>query len=158
MGRQAHGGERRDRWSRPWRKARSPPRGRPGRRAQLPRGDAGVRRVGEPRRVVRAARSDELLAQFEHRVTRKERKVFSKNVAKARAKTSLRALTRLTHMVDGEPRFRSVPPLLVPLGDLLAASDVAAGVEEYLRGLVRGYKGISRDQRRLIDSYRVVDM
>ena len=34
------------------------------------------------------------------------------------ARTSLRAVTKLTERVDGELRFRSVPPLLVPLRDV----------------------------------------
>ncbi|MFN8164281.1 MAG: DUF2252 family protein, partial [Solirubrobacterales bacterium] len=36
-----------------------------------------------------------------------------KGVAKARAKDSLKALERLTHVADGELRFRGEPPLIV---------------------------------------------
>jgi hypothetical protein len=46
-------------------------------------------------------------------------KKAKKAEAKARAKDSLRALGRLSKMVDGELRFVGDPPLVVPLDDLL---------------------------------------
>ena len=42
-------------------------------------------------------------------------KRFERNVAKARTKDSLAAFTKLTQIVDGEPRIVSDPPLIVPV-------------------------------------------
>ena len=42
----------------------------------------------------------------------------------ARRKTSLRAVKKLTERVDGELRFRSVPPLLIPMRELFDSADV----------------------------------
>jgi hypothetical protein len=58
--------------------------------------------------------ASELVERFGGRLGQKDRIVFSEPFAKARRKTSLRALTKLTERVHGEVRFRSVPPLLVP--------------------------------------------
>ncbi len=48
-------------------------------------------------------------------------KQLRKGVEKARSKDSLRALERLTEVVDGELRIRSEPPLLVPGEELVEA-------------------------------------
>ena len=48
------------------------------------------------------------------------------NVEKARTKDSLKAFSKLTHLVDGEPRITSDPPLIVPI-DELAPEGNAAG-------------------------------
>ena len=38
-------------------------------------------------------------------------------------RTACRALSKLTRLVDGEPRFRSDPPLLIPIRELQEAGD-----------------------------------
>ena len=43
---------------------------------------------------------------------------MEKNVEKARTKDSLKAFSKLTHLVDGEPRIISDPPLIVPIDEL----------------------------------------
>jgi uncharacterized protein (DUF2252 family) len=76
-----------------------------------------------------------------------------KGVAKARAKDSLRALARLTETVDGELRFRSEPPLLVPGEELIAAHgrDPAVVLEDVLRV----YRDtLPADRQHLLDGYR----
>ena len=60
-----------------------------------------------------------LAAEVERRFGRRDREAFSATRRKAEAKSSLRALTKLTDVVDGELRFRSMPPLLVPLSELV---------------------------------------
>ena len=47
---------------------------------------------------------------------------MEKNLAKTRAKTSLKAFAKLTEVVDGEARIVSDPPLIVPIGELAARS------------------------------------
>ena len=52
------------------------------------------------------------------RRARSSRRQVDRNLAKARTKTSLKALSKLTHLVDGEPRIVSDPPLIVPVEEL----------------------------------------
>jgi uncharacterized protein (DUF2252 family) len=102
--------------------------------------------------------ASELVDRFGGRLGRKGQIMFTKPFAKARRKTSLRAVARLTERVDGHLRFRSVPPLLVPLNELVDPDDarrdidiVAAAIEQYTRTL-------DEDRRHLFASYRFVDM
>ncbi len=83
-----------------------------------------------------------------------ELKRVRKGVAKARSKDSLRALERLTESVDGELRFRSEPPLLVPGEDLLPAGDGRAA-SEILEDVLRVYREtLPADRQHLLDGYR----
>jgi uncharacterized protein (DUF2252 family) len=88
-------------------------------------------------------------------VSEKQRKRFERNVAKARAKDSLRASERLTHLVDGERRIVSDPPLIVPIGEL--AEDHAA-VENMLRSVVGAYRRtLAGDRRHLLERFHYAD-
>lgn len=62
--------------------------------------------------------ASELVDHFGGRLGKKGRILFAKPFARARRKTSVRAVKKLTEPVHGELRFRSVPPLLVPLREL----------------------------------------
>ena len=76
---------------------------------------------------------------------------------KARHKDSLRALAKLTVNVDGEPRFRSEPPLLVPAGELSPVGEV--NLFEAAQALMTQYRATLRgDLRNLIEQYRLVDV
>jgi len=102
--------------------------------------------------------ASELVDHFGGRLGKKGRVLFAKPFARARRKTSLRAVTKLTEQVDGVPRFRNVPPLLVPLRELFDP----AGVREesdYVRELLKEYAaGLEEDRRYLFQTYRFVDM
>ncbi|HZO07412.1 MAG TPA: DUF2252 domain-containing protein [Solirubrobacterales bacterium] len=77
-----------------------------------------------------------------------------KGVAKARAKDSLRALEKLTETVDGEIRFRSEPPILVPGEELLPAGD-GRSVEELIADVLVAYRDtLAADRQHLLDRYR----
>ena len=82
--------------------------------------------------------ASELVDRFGGKLGKKGRIVFAKPFAKARRKTSLRAVKKLTERVDGELRFRSVPPLLVPLRELFDPAD-ARDENEYVRELLEEY-------------------
>jgi uncharacterized protein (DUF2252 family) len=102
--------------------------------------------------------ASELVERFGGRLGAKGRIVFAKPFAKARRKTSLRAVAKLTERVDGELRFRSVPPLLVPLRELFNGND-AREEELYIRELLDEYAAsLSVDRRYLFGTYRFVDM
>jgi hypothetical protein len=84
------------------------------------------------------------------RVRRKE--------AKAEKRTNLQALKKLTQRVDGEVRFKSDPPLLVPLTELHEGLNHDDGME-FLGQRLRAYRrSLPRDRRRLLERYRLVDL
>jgi len=77
-----------------------------------------------------------------------------KGVEKAQAKDSLRALARLTETVDGELRFRSEPPLLVPGAELVPVGD-GIDLRETLEGILAAYRAsLPPDRQHLLDGYR----
>jgi uncharacterized protein (DUF2252 family) len=91
-------------------------------------------------------------------VGKKVKAEFERNIAKAQAKDQLKARANLTQMVHGEPRFRSDPPLLVPVRELYAdveADALETAVHESLRQYRRTLQG---DRRHLLESYRYVDL
>ena len=100
---------------------------------------------------------DELIRRRRSQISRQRRKAAQRAATKARTKDSLKAFSKLTHLVDGEPRFRSDPPLLVPIHDLLEADDERDVVGE-LRSLLGDYRrSLTPARRRLVDRYRPVD-
>jgi hypothetical protein len=102
--------------------------------------------------------ASELVDRFGGRLGEKGRIVFAKPFAKARRKTSLRAVKKLTERVDGELRFRSVPPLLVPLRELFDPGD-PRDESAYVRELLDEYAAsLDVDRRYLFGTYRFVDM
>jgi uncharacterized protein (DUF2252 family) len=79
---------------------------------------------------------------------------LERNLAKARAKDSLRALGKLTYEKDGEIRIVSNPPLITPLEEL---TDVAEA-EQQLQLVLAAYReSLTHDRRHLAASYRYVD-
>ncbi len=95
------------------------------------------------------------LAEIEDEAPEEEVKRVRKGVAKARSKDSLRALERLTEEVDGELRFVSRPPLIVPAEELLAAGE-ARDLQETLSGVLAAYREtLPGDRQHLLDGYRL---
>ncbi len=102
--------------------------------------------------------ASELVDRFGGKLGARGRISFARPFAKARRKTSLRAVRKLTERVDGELRFRSVPPLLVPFRELFDADD-ARDEAVYIRKLLDEYAaGLDVDRRYLFATYRFVDM
>ena len=99
-----------------------------------------------------------VLSEVRSHLSAKELRKVERNVAKARSKDSLRALSKLTQVVDGEARIVSDPPIIVPVGELLADVE-AERLAERMRELLRGYRdSLPPDRRRLLEGYRFVDM
>jgi uncharacterized protein (DUF2252 family) len=100
---------------------------------------------------------DATFKQLGSQLTPKMAKRTEKTLAKARTRDSISALSKLTHVVDGQTRIRADPPLIVPIDDL------AVGVEreemfEALHGHLRSYrKTLERDRRVLLERFRFVD-
>ena len=97
--------------------------------------------------------TDALIAQFQSAASAKRRKLMGKNLAKTRAKDSLRAFSKLTTIVDGEPRIVSDPPLIVPIEELAEGGDI----EELARKVIRGYRRtLQGDRKHLLERFRFV--
>jgi uncharacterized protein (DUF2252 family) len=102
--------------------------------------------------------ASELVDRFGGRLGGTGRIEFAQPFVQARRKTSLRAVKKLTERVDGELRFRSVPPLLVPMRELFDSADVG-DESTYIRRLMEDYAAsLSVNYRHLFETYRFVDM
>lgn len=87
----------------------------------------------------------------------KEARAFQRNLAKTRAKDRMRALSKLTHEVDGELRIVSEPPLIVPLDELIGED--REEIEAVVREVLADYREtLIEDRRFLLDSYRLADV
>ncbi len=100
----------------------------------------------------------ELVERFGGRLGKKGRILFAQPFARAQRKTSLRAVKKLTERVDGELRFRRVPPLLVPLAELVDADDARKDVDIVRVALDAYTASLDEDRRYLFETYRFVDM
>jgi uncharacterized protein (DUF2252 family) len=101
---------------------------------------------------------DSVLAELQAELKGKLVRKTEKNLEKARSKNSLRAMEKLTHVVDGEPRILADPPLVVPMADLFTDVERSALVAE-LRRILRGYRAtLQNDRRKLFERFRFVDL
>ncbi|WP_035925014.1 DUF2252 domain-containing protein [Frankia saprophytica] len=100
---------------------------------------------------------DDLVTRFADVLGRGSSKRLSRATSRARSRDQLRAFTKLTKLVDGERRFASDPPLLVPIGELEAAREREL-LMGWLSSIVDRYSAtLSADRRRLLAQYRLVD-
>ena len=100
---------------------------------------------------------DDIERRWWPRWTSRAVKRFASNVAKARAKDSMRAFDKLVKVVDGRPRLIGDPPLIVPLEELLRRRG-GHRLEDGLRDMIRSYRrSLQGDHRRLMERYRFVD-
>ncbi len=100
----------------------------------------------------------DVYALWHERVGPSALKRFQKGIDKSRGKNNLKAFSKLTTLVDGEPRIVSDPPLIVRLEDL--ATEVEADqVRTLLHQWFRGYRqSLQPDRRTLLESYELVDV
>jgi len=89
---------------------------------------------------------------------KKIRRRTSRALAKARTRDSLQAFDKLTHVVDGERRITSDPPLITPIGDLDPGTE-REELEQTVRRLVGGYaRSLSTERKSLLERFHLVDM
>ena len=82
----------------------------------------------------------------------------TKVVEKARTKDSMKALDKLTHVVDGQRVIVSDPPLLVPIEELFPEVEFEQVVGMF-RDILRRYRAsLSTDRRHLLEEYRFSQM
>jgi uncharacterized protein (DUF2252 family) len=81
-----------------------------------------------------------------------ERRDVERAAAHARMNGTAHDLANLTHLVDGEPRFVSKPPLIVPVEDLLEGHPDRI---DHLRAIFRSYRhSLPPERRRLLEGFR----
>ncbi len=79
---------------------------------------------------------------------------FERNITAAAKKDSLRALSKLCELVDGEPRIVARPPLITPIEDVLPGAE-QEHLETVVRTMIRSYRAtLPGDRRRLLERYR----
>ena len=101
---------------------------------------------------------DALAARWGAEASANAMKSLRRTAAKAESKDRLKALSKLTHEVDGELRFLNDPPLLVPIEALFSESD-AWDIEDTLRTALRSYRRtLAGDKRHLLAGYRYVHL
>jgi uncharacterized protein (DUF2252 family) len=84
-------------------------------------------------------------------------KRYRAGLAKARAKTSLRAFDKLTTRVNGHVQLISDPPLVVPLTELVPGRK-GDEVRESLTTMLHRYgKSLPLDRQHLLESFELVD-
>ncbi len=94
--------------------------------------------------------------QFAEKATKKQQAQFEKTVAKAQRKDRLRAVAKLTTRVDGELRFASDPPVLVPIEDIYKGEQQAIA-EARIKSVLEGYRDtLDPAHRHLLESYTYV--
>ncbi len=89
---------------------------------------------------------------------KKDARLASRDLERASGKDDLRALSRLTQRVDGQVRFKSSPPLLVPTHELLVEDERARYTDAVESALSRYRASLPSDRQPLYDLYRFRDM
>jgi uncharacterized protein (DUF2252 family) len=101
---------------------------------------------------------ESMLADIQSSISTAAAKRAEANLAKARARDSLQAFSKLTHVVDGQRRIISDPPLVERLENLFTGHDVESLLAS-LRGVIRSYRRtLQSDRRHLLEDFEMVDI
>jgi uncharacterized protein (DUF2252 family) len=101
--------------------------------------------------------TENVLKEYGSQFKPKAVKQTKKTLAKARTKDSMKAFSKLTHVVDGQPRIIDEPPLIVPIEQLSPGED-RDELFERLRELLRGYRETLESNRRvLLEQFELTD-
>ena len=106
---------------------------------------------------------DNLLDEMAGDLSKSQRKRAGKSVKKSKGKNSLRAVNKLTEVVDGDLRVISDPPFVVPLRDLAQAAGATVPADldmaRVVSTVLAAYrKTLPPERAALVRSYRGVDM
>ena len=102
---------------------------------------------------------DQLRAEFESQMKKRQRKMVDKGMAKARTRDSMQEVAKLTRLVDGRPRIIADPPLLVPITDLLPKQMDQEAFQAQIKDLLAKYRRtLETDRRYLLEQYEFCDM
>jgi uncharacterized protein (DUF2252 family) len=102
---------------------------------------------------------DQLKSQFDSQMKARQRKMMDKGMAKARTRDSMQEVTKLTHLVNGQPRIIADPPLIVPITDLLPKQMDQETFAAQIQDLIARYRRtLETDRRFLLEQYEYADM
>jgi uncharacterized protein (DUF2252 family) len=106
-----------------------------------------------------SADMEQLRAEFGPRLRARQAKRVDEGLTKARTRDSMQAVSKLTHLVDGQPRIVSDPPLLVPIEELVGEEARRKGLTSELAGLIARYRRtLETDRRYLLEQFEFADM
>jgi uncharacterized protein (DUF2252 family) len=101
---------------------------------------------------------DELLPRFRSLLDPRRTPSVWRAVAKARAHDSHQAFEKLCHVLDGEPRIISDPPLIMPVEEFVEGVDPDTALEG-LHKMIHSYgRTLEPDRRHLLERYRFVHL
>ena len=91
--------------------------------------------------------------------SQKTRRTVQKTLDEARMRDNLGSLKKLTELADGQLRFVSKPPLVVPARDLPIDADATADLAGWMTDVLHKYsESLQSDRRHLIHQYKFVDL
>jgi uncharacterized protein (DUF2252 family) len=93
-----------------------------------------------------------------HHVDEKQVKRTEAVVAKARTRDSMKAFSKLVHLVDGELRIAADPPLIVPLEDLRPEGRSHEEDVAVMREMIRNYESTLPGDRHPLAEFRYLHM
>ena len=101
---------------------------------------------------------ESVLAELGSQLTPEMVRRTEKTLAKARTRDSISAFSKLTRLVDGEPRIAADPPLIVPVEELDTGRVGRGELFEWLHLQLRVYReSLPHERRLLLEQYRLVD-
>ena len=99
-----------------------------------------------------------VLTQFRSQMNAKGFKTAQKLLAKAHTSDSTKALDKLTTMVDGQRRFISDPPTIVPVEEVFAGVQAEA-IYQLIRTVLAKYRrSLQSDRRHLLEQFTMVQV
>jgi uncharacterized protein (DUF2252 family) len=103
---------------------------------------------------------DDFRRRFKGRLTSRQHKLVGKELTRARTRDSTQATDKLTHMVDGQPRIISEPPLIVPIDELMVSRRADRKfVESQVSDLIGKYRRtLETDRRYLLEQFEYGDL
>jgi uncharacterized protein (DUF2252 family) len=102
---------------------------------------------------------DAFLERFRRNLDKAALKRVEKNIAKARGRDRYKTVAKLTHEVDGELRFLSDPPLIVPIDELFEQAADREMLKASFSELLRAYRAtLQPDRRALLEQYEFMDL
>jgi len=101
---------------------------------------------------------DQALDQYRPQSTKSMIARTEQTLAKARTRDSMHAFNKMTEIVDGEPRIKPDPPLIVPAAAFMT-EEFAPRFIDWVHTNLRAYRStLDTDRRRLLEGYRFVDL
>jgi uncharacterized protein (DUF2252 family) len=100
---------------------------------------------------------EDTVKEFASQFKPKQVKRAEKTLTKARTRDSMSAFSKLTHVVDGQARIVSEPPLIVPIDDLLQGRERDEWWDE-LHERLRAFRAtLQFDRRVLLEEFQLTD-